>query len=243
PSPEPAPAAPIDPLVRPCSGQVSLLALVAPPSRRPDLGFATILREGKTSEYRIGQDVGSQELVRLTWNRAYLEQPGGGECFLDIRHPDLSASTPPQPVAEFKPFEHAPPPAVSQAPESMSREDRFAGAVRSSIETVSETERNVQRSLVATILDNQDLAMRQARVMPHEDRGEVVGFKIYGIRRDSLFGTLGLENGDLIESVNGIPMTGADKALQAYGRLRMADRISIALTRRGQRVTLDYNIR
>jgi general secretion pathway protein C len=79
--------------------------------------------------------------------------------------------------------------------------------------------------------------------MPHEENGEVIGFKVYGIRRDSLFGKLGLENGDLIQSINDIPMTGADKALQAYGRLRMADRISITVTRRGQAITMNYNIR
>lgn len=236
---------PGDGIIRPCPIPLHLVALVAGPPSAPETGFATIAREGRTAEYRVGYDVGGFILNRITWNRVYLTQTAGGpECFSDIRHPGLVGAATDVPPA-VKPPEPSAQAIVAQAPnpESMSREERFRRAVETSITTVSDTERTVQRSLINTVLDNQDIAMRQARVMPHEDGGEIVGFKVYGIRRDSLFGSLGLENGDLIESVNGIPMTGADKALQAYGRLRMADRISITLNRRGQRVTLDYNVR
>ena len=234
--------------IPPCAIAVKVIAVIAGTERHPELGFATLEVEGKTQEYRIGYDVGGHRVSLITWNRVFLDQPAGaGECFIDIRYPDLARAggTPGSP--ENKPPEGIQPPTPAPAPtapaEGASREDRFRAAVDASIEVTSDTDRNVQRSLINTILDNQDIAMRQARVMPHEENGEVVGFKVYGIRRDSLFGKLGLENGDLIQTINGIPMTGADKALQAYGRLRMADRISISVTRRGQSMTLNYNIR
>lgn len=248
---EPVDAGPVEPVatvqdvIPPCALNLKVLALVAGPERHPEQGFATLEHEGQQQEYRIGYQLGDRNLSRITWNRVYLAQATtGDECFVDIRYPDLAragnAPPPPPPPAEpVKPNE--PPPPGPAEPQS--REDRFASAVESSIEVVSDTERNVQRSLINTILDNQDIAMRQARVMPHEENGEVAGFKVYGIRRDSLFGKLGLENGDLVRSINGIPMTGADKALQAYGRLRMADQIAVTVTRRGQDLTLSYAIR
>ncbi|MBI5502007.1 MAG: hypothetical protein HY907_17325 [Deltaproteobacteria bacterium] len=230
--------------IAPCPMALQVQALVAGSPTHPELGFATIVQDGKPSEYRVGYELGGHHVSRITWNRVYIAQAGSGlECFLDIRYPQLAsaAGAAPPPPVEVKPPEQAPPPPPPA--EASSREDRFAAAVSSSIEVVSDTDRNVQRSLINTILDNQDIAMRQARVMPHEENGEVIGFKVYGIRRDSLFGKLGLENGDLIQSINGIPMTGADKALQAYGRLRMADRISVTVTRRGESITMNYNLR
>ncbi|MBN1773358.1 MAG: hypothetical protein JXB32_19000 [Deltaproteobacteria bacterium] len=240
----PEPLEPSQDLVPPCPLNLKVLALVAGSERHPEAGFATLEHDGSQQEYRIGYQLGDRRLSRITWNRVYLAQATtGAECFVDIRYPELAragnAPAPP-PVEPTKPTEPAQP-AVPVGPQS--REDRFAAAVDSSIEVVSDTERNVQRSLINTILDNQDIAMRQARVMPHEENGEVAGFKVYGIRRESLFGKLGLENGDLVRSINGIPMTGADKALQAYGRLRMADQIAVTVTRRGQDMTLNFAIR
>jgi general secretion pathway protein C len=253
PDPDPLPPEPVretspppsaEALIPPCPLALRVVALVSPPADRPEIGFATLDYDGRVDEYRVGQDIGGNRLIRIGWNRVYLALAGGqGDCFADIRYPELARAAPNPPPAvgpvDPKPPESGEPPPV----EAQSREDRFRVAVEQSIETVSDSERNVQRSLINTILDNQDLAMRQARVMPHEQGGEVVGFKVYGIRRESLFGQLGIENGDLIQSINGIPMTGADKALQAYGRLRMADRIEVTVTRRGQQVNMVYNIR
>ena len=85
--------------------------------------------------------------------------------------------------------------------------------------------------------------MRTARVIPHEQGGRTVGVKLYGIRRSSLLGRLGIQNGDMLRTINGYDMTAPDSALEAYARLRNADRITINLQRRGQDQTIDYQIR
>ena len=85
--------------------------------------------------------------------------------------------------------------------------------------------------------------MRTARVIPHEEGGQVVGVKLYGIRRSSLLGRLGIQNGDMLRTINGYDMTAPDSALEAYARLRSADRITINLNRRGSDQTIDYQIR
>ena len=84
--------------------------------------------------------------------------------------------------------------------------------------------------------------MSAARVIPHEVDGRVVGVKIYGIRRSSLLGHLGIQNGDMMRTINGYDLTDPTAVLDAYSHLRSADQISIAVERRGQPVTMDYGI-
>jgi general secretion pathway protein C len=110
------------------------------------------------------------------------------------------------------------------------------------IKQVSETKYTVRRSLVDKLLQNQGELMRSARVVPHEENGRVVGVKLYGIRKSSLFGKLGLQNGDMLRTINGFDMGSPDSALEAYAKLRSASNLSLALVRRGNAVTMEYNI-
>ena len=84
--------------------------------------------------------------------------------------------------------------------------------------------------------------MRTARIIPHEENGRTVGVKLYGIRRNSLLGRLGLQNGDMLRTINGYDMTSPDSALEAYSRLRGANNLSVNVVRRGNPMALEYNI-
>ena len=72
---------------------------------------------------------------------------------------------------------------------------------------------------------------------------KIVGIRLFGIRPDSLLGTLGLENGDRLQSINGFEMSDPQKALEAYARLRSAERLTVAVNRRGKPVNIDFNIK
>lgn len=82
--------------------------------------------------------------------------------------------------------------------------------------------------------------MSPARVIPHQVDGRVVGIKVYGVRRQSLIGRLGFQNGDLIKSVGGHDITAPDTALQAYAELRGTPQIVVEIERRGQPLRLTY---
>ncbi|MDH3846141.1 MAG: general secretion pathway protein GspC, partial [Myxococcales bacterium] len=96
--------------------------------------------------------------------------------------------------------------------------------------------------LVDKVLANQGSLMKSARVIPHEENGRVVGVKLYGIRRNSLLGRLGVRNGDMLRTINGFDMTSPDTALEAYSRLRSADKLTLAVKRQNKEITIDYNI-
>jgi general secretion pathway protein C len=78
--------------------------------------------------------------------------------------------------------------------------------------------------------------------VPHEQDGKVVGVKLYGIRRKSLLGSLGLQNGDLLRTINGFDMSSPDTALEAYSKLRSANNLTMAVTRRGRATNMEYGI-
>lgn len=100
----------------------------------------------------------------------------------------------------------------------------------------------VERALVESTLADPSALMRSVRVVPDKQDGAIVGLKLLGIRPGSLLGTVGLQNGDRLEAINGFSMNSPEKALQAYAQLRTAQRLNVLLKRRGQPVELTLNI-
>jgi general secretion pathway protein C len=110
------------------------------------------------------------------------------------------------------------------------------------IQKVSETEFNVDRSVIDNILENQATLMRSARIVPEQKDGKTVGIRLFGIRQDTLLGTLGMQNGDRLEKINGFDMASPEKALEAYARLRTATSLTVQVQRRGKPLTIEYKI-
>jgi general secretion pathway protein C len=111
------------------------------------------------------------------------------------------------------------------------------------IQKVSETEFNVDRSVIDNVLENQATLMRSARIVPEQKDGKTVGIRLFGIRQDTLLGTLGMQNGDRLEKINGYDMASPEKALEAYARLRTATSLTVQVTRRGKPLTIEYTIK
>jgi general secretion pathway protein C len=212
-----------------CEGSTRLVASMFMQAN-PDLSFASLsLGTGSPLLYRLGGSVDSKTVHAIYPEAVLLKQSNGQLCSLTMfKSPN---QPPPKPAA-------APPPAVAEAaPAGASNPELDQG-----IKQVSETKYSVNRSLVDKLLQNQGELMRSARVVPHEENGRVVGVKLYGIRKSSLFGKLGLQNGDMLRTINGFDMGSPDSALEAYAKLRSASNLSVALVRRGNAVTMEYNI-
>lgn len=86
-------------------------------------------------------------------------------------------------------------------------------------------------------------AAQSARIVPAIRNGKPSGFKLFSIRRNSLFYGMGFQNGDVVRSVNGIDITSADMALKAYGVVKIASTVTIQIVRRGKPLTLTYVIK
>jgi hypothetical protein len=93
---------------------------------------------------------------------------------------------------------------------------------------------------VGRVFDFPRCAMVHVRVVPYFDNGKPAGFKIFAVRKKSLWAKLGFNNGDVIQSVNGKDISSPDKALEAYQALKTADKIEVAILRRGKPLKLTY---
>jgi general secretion pathway protein C len=214
----------------PCDG-VKVLIIAA--SADPNWSFAAFAGPGgdkKSILRRRGGEVSGKQVVFVGWDRVWLTS-SGQLCQAEMFRP-ANAEAPPAPTPAM------PKPAPGGGGAGSVPPDIAKGVVKT-----GPTEFNVDRSVVDRILENQAELMRQARIVPEQENGKVVGIRLFGVRPDTLLGVLGMENGDRLEKINGFEMASPEKALEAYARLRTADKLTIQINRRGQPMNLDYNIK
>lgn len=196
----------------------------------PAWSFAAISdNQGKTKLRRLGDEVAGHKLLDVGWNRVWLDN-SGAECQMLLG--DRSSTT-----ATVGPKKSA-----RRRRRKRKRGRGISAEMASKIHKVSETEYNVERSVVNEILQNQAQLMRSARIAPERRGGKIVGIRLFGIRSESLLHTLGIRSGDRLESINGFEMTDPQKALEAYGRLQTASNLKVRVNRKGKPTTIEFNI-
>jgi general secretion pathway protein C len=83
----------------------------------------------------------------------------------------------------------------------------------------------------------------QARIVPSFQNGKPNGFKLFSIRPGSLYSKIGIQNGDVIQKINGYEMNDPAKAFDIYSKLKDSSAITVDIVRRGRTQTMTYNIR
>lgn len=112
------------------------------------------------------------------------------------------------------------------------------------ISVLSETEREISRQTLDAKLANLNEVLQTAKAVPHTDpvTGKR-GFLIQSIDVGSIFAELGFQRGDFMSRVNEIELDNPGKGLEAFQKLRSANRVAIEITRNGQNMTLNYSVR
>lgn len=198
----------------------------------PDWSFASIAgSDGKSQLRRRGDEFGGHTVHWIGWDRVWLMQ-GNSRCQMPVHgEKKVAAATPPPAAA----------PADGKPPKG--KGSKIPADMAAKIHKISDTQFDIERSLVDQVLENQGELMKSARIVPEKEGDKVVGIRLFGLRPDSLLGTLGLENGDRLQSINGFEMSDPQKALEAYARLRSADKLSVTVNRRGKPMTIDFSIK
>ncbi len=76
------------------------------------------------------------------------------------------------------------------------------------------------------------------RVVPHYRDGKAHGMKLYGIPSDSLPGSCGFRNGDVITALNDLPLTSPGEALGAYAAVSEANEAVFTVERREETISI-----
>jgi general secretion pathway protein C len=83
----------------------------------------------------------------------------------------------------------------------------------------------------------------QATVTPYVVQGQPLGFRLSQIRAGGVLQHMGLQEGDVLQKVNGLDMHTPQEALQAYQQLQTASTMRLSILRNNSPTTLTYEIR
>ena len=195
-----------------------------------------IIEEEKKREqgvYKVGDEVpGGAEVKAVKWDRVILSRAGKDEI-LEIEE-GLTGDKGSKP-SRFS--------ARSRSSSSSSTSSASKGKQLKGVEVVSDTEYIVEREEVDNALENMGQLFTQIRAVPHFEGGESTGFRLFAIRRGSLFDKIGLKNGDIIRNINGEAMNDPTKALALLEELRDTSDLTVAVTRNRKDKTINYTVR
>jgi len=198
-----------------------------------------------TRTYAIGEDVLGARLLSVERLRdesdatgravrvAAIVCNGGQKEFIDFETGSGAGAPPPNVGVS------AVPPPLAPAPP---RADAAAGGGAEGIKALGENRYEVQRSVIDGTLSNLNSVATQARIVPSFKNGVANGFKVFSIQPGSFYTAIGVENGDVIQKINGYEINSPDKALEVYQKLRESRHITIDLERNGRVVRKEYNV-
>ncbi|MBK9265624.1 MAG: general secretion pathway protein GspC [Polyangiaceae bacterium] len=197
----------------------------------PSWSFAAIAAgNSKATLRRIGDEVAGHVVAGMTWDRVWLTK-GGSRCQIPI-HQGLASAAPPSMPMPMSP----PPPRPGRSRYALPPE------IAEKIRKISDTQFEVDRSVLTTVMERQGEFLRSVRVIPTQTPNGS-SLRMVGIRPDSLLGSIGLNNGDQLMTINNFDMSDPQSALQAYSRLQNADKLDVKVIRGGQPMNIEINMR
>jgi len=223
-----------------CTGGMRVIGTVVIPG---DLGrsLAAIVGTDKKAGLHYGGTEVEGSRIRAIESDAVVLQGKGGLCRLAMFQVAGATKGP-----VFRPAKKAAAKKKTPKTRKAPTADRNAGLSESEmaegIDRVNDNNYNLSRSLLNKVLDNAGKIIGIAAVSPKIENGESIGMEIRGVRPGTLLTKIGIQNGDILESINGQSLSNPDAALGAYTTLRTADKFTLSVRRGGQSMMINYNL-
>jgi len=98
----------------------------------------------------------------------------------------------------------------------------------------------LSRESVLDYIKERQLLVSEIGLIPYVEDQQVIGFEVSKVRPFSKISALGLYNGDIITSVNGVPASQPSQFLQTVRELRTSPEVFIEVDRYGQTIAYTY---
>ena len=220
-----------------CKGTMRLIGTVVLPGDLEGSLAAIVGSDKKAGLHRGGADVEGSR-IRAIYSDEVILQSASGLCRLAMFEVEGAAQKPkPRTATPRKKEPRKPRTPLADRNAGLSDEEMAEG-----IEKVNDTNYNLSRSMLNKVLDNAGKIIGIAAVAPKMEGGQSIGMEIRGIRPNTLLTKLGIQNGDILESVNGQSLSNPDAALGAYTTLRTADKFTLSIRRGAQSMMVNYNL-
>ena len=206
---------------------LAVLAIMYAPPPHGMRWSVAIMRDTEakvTGAYPVGGKIHGATVTDILQTRVYLDNEGKPE-YIDL----FELPAPP-----------TPPPTAAVAPD---KNDALAMEMAKGIQKLGENKYELKRGTLESVLGNMALLSRSARIVPEMKDGKAAGFRFFAVRPDGPFAMIGVQNGDIISSINDLEITNPEKTLEVYAKLKSASHLSLGMERNSQKITKEYNIR
>lgn len=215
PAPAPQPEAP-----KPAKAPISLDNVVLR-GTLPGIG-AWLEHDGKLKLVLQGKNFERHRLISVKYDEAVFRR-GRTQVTKYLTYGPLAEKKPPEPVK---------PAAPSPKPQP---------AAQGNVVAATETqEGQVPSELVNQLVQNPFDELKRIRMRPNDKSG---GLEVQWIQNDSILKRLGVQRGDVIKSVNGIPFTNMGDIANSINSLMNSERFDVEVTRGGKSTALRYVVR
>ena len=102
------------------------------------------------------------------------------------------------------------------------------------------SEGSISAEMVNSLVQNPFDELKRIRMRPNEKSG---GLEVQWIQNDSILRQLGVQRGDIIRSVNGIPFTNMGDIANSINSLINSERFDVEVTRGGKATALRYTVK
>jgi len=85
--------------------------------------------------------------------------------------------------------------------------------------------------------------LTQAKAIKIQNPDVTVSFKLTEMDPEGLFSYLGLQDQDIITSINGRPIYDMNEVMGLFGKIKNLDKLQLGVKREGSESVLDYNIK
>jgi general secretion pathway protein C len=234
-----------DPRAAPTKSDLRMQLVAGVIADRPRFSLASIsdLATRETHVLGVGDELGAIRLLAVERVRDDRDITGNGfrvvaiicnggtKEFLDFE-PGAGA-----PVAEAPNLGTAPVPPRPGAPGPTP-----PGAPLAGVRQLADNRYEVDRSTLDATLGDLNKVATQARIVPSFKNGAANGFKLFSIQPGSIYSSIGIENGDVVQRINGYEINSPEKALELYQKLKETGHVTIELERGGQVIKKEANI-
>src|SRR5271156_507212 len=220
---------------------------------------------GNESLYQVGDDIpDAGKLVSVETNRAIIDR-GGHRVSIEIPSTDISAVPPSDlgggmtGVAAGRAFRGLPAalrrrlrglraraPAVSGDDNDNDNDDKSdddSSSNKVQLKKLGPGKFEVSRNEVQQTMENPAQFFSQMRALPHFVNGKTDGFSISQVQPGSVFDQLGLQNGDLLTSIDGQPVTNPMQAMALIQSVKTAPAIDLVVNRGGAPTSVHLDLR
>ncbi|MGC2762941.1 MAG: PDZ domain-containing protein, partial [Candidatus Binatus sp.] len=203
------------------------------------------------SLYQVGEDIpDAGKLVAVETNRAFIDR-GGHRVVIEIPVSDI----PEAPASALSGATKLP--RIRGFPTGVRHRLRGVGRPGAGDDNDNSTGNNskiqlkklgpgkfeVSRAEVAQTLEDPAQFFSQMRALPHFVNGKTDGFSISQVAPGSVFDQLGMQNGDLITSIDGKPVTNPMQAMGLMQAMKTQSALDLTINRGGAPTSVHLDLR